>query len=293
MGIQVFTTASDLQAVLRRDKAAGLSTGFVPTMGALHDGHTSLIRIALSENDRVVCSIFVNPTQFNDANDLALYPRMPEKDMKLLDEAGCHYVFMPSVEEMYPQGQQILHLDLGEIAQVMEGKFRPGHFDGVATVVDTLFNMVPADAAYFGEKDFQQLAVIRKMAALRNHSVKIVGCPTLREPDGLAMSSRNLLLTPEVRKAAPLIYSALKKATEFIPHHTVPAVKDLVIRYIEQSQLLAVQYFEFVDPETLEIAASWNEYSELRGCIAVLTRDASGYGPRLIDNMQYRIHGLT
>jgi pantoate--beta-alanine ligase len=275
--------------MLLRDKAAGLSTGFVPTMGALHEGHTSLIQIALSNNDRVVCSIFVNPTQFNDAGDLARYPRMPEKDLEMLDKAGCHYVFMPSVDEMYPHGQQTLHLELGEIAHVMEGKFRPGHFDGVATIVDTLFTMVPADAAYFGEKDFQQLAIIRKMARLRNHSIKIVGCPTLREPDGLAMSSRNLLLTPEVRKAAPLIYSALKKAAEFIPHHSVAAVKDLVIRYIEQSPLLAVQYFEFVDPETLEVATSWNRLTELRGCIAVLTRDSSGNGPRLIDNMAYRI----
>ena len=290
MGIQVFTTATDLQKVMLRDRSAGLKTGFVPTMGALHEGHISLIRAALAENDRVVCSIFINPTQFNDAKDLERYPRMPEKDLEMLEKGGCHYVFMPSVEEMYPDGQEILHLELGEISRVLEGRFRPGHFDGVATIVDHLFRKVPADAAYFGEKDFQQLAVIRKMAELRNYSVRIVGCPTLREPDGLAMSSRNLLLTPELRKAAPLIYSALKKAQEFIPHHSVAGVKDLVIRYVEQSPYLAVQYFDFVDPATLEAVKSWDSHTVLRGCIAVLTRDAAGNsGPRLIDNMEYRI----
>lgn len=272
-------------AALDRDRAAGLSIGFVPTMGALHTGHLSLITCALKENDRVVCSIFVNPTQFNDPADLVKYPRMAPEDLALLESVGCHYAFFPSVQEMYPQGPQLLGLDLGLMASTMEGEYRPGHFDGVATVVDLLFQKVKANAAYFGEKDFQQLAVIRKMAKLLNHTTRIVGCPTLREDDGLAMSSRNLLLTPPQRKAAPLIYQALYKAASFIPHHTVAGVKDLVVRYIEQNPQLKVQYFEFVEPLSLEIIREWKGHTDVQGCIAVITE-----GPRLIDNMHYTIH---
>lgn len=284
MKIKVFTTVSDLRKQLDSDHSAGLKIGFVPTMGALHAGHFSLVQKAQDENDRVVCSIFVNPTQFNDPKDLQVYPRMPEQDIELLEKTGCHYVFLPSVNEMYPEGATSGTYDLGLMAETMEGEFRPGHFMGVATVVDHLFNLVKPDAAYFGEKDFQQLAVIRRMAQLRSHTLRIVGCPTLRENDGLAMSSRNLLLKPEERKAAPLIFQGLHKAKAFIPHHSVNAVKDLVIRYIEQSPLLTVQYLEFVDPFTLQPINVWIPEQKVQACIAVLTS-----GPRLIDNIGFTV----
>ncbi len=280
MKIKVFTTVTELRKQLDSNQAAGLKIGFVPTMGALHPGHFSLVQKALTENDRVICSIFVNPTQFNDAKDLQLYPRMPEQDIELLEKVGCHYVFLPSVNEMYPDGATSGSYDLGLMAETMEGKFRPGHFMGVATVVDHLFNLVKPNAAYFGEKDFQQLAVIRRMVQLRGHTLRIVGCPTLREKDGLAMSSRNQLLTAAERKAAPLIYQGLVKAFAFIPHHTIDAVKELVIRYIEQSSLLNVQYLEFVDPLTLQPITAWAPQQQVQACIAVLTS-----GPRLIDNI--------
>lgn len=284
LDIQIFKSVTELRAQLDKDRSDGLSVGFVPTMGALHAGHLSLIKKALSENDRVVCSIFVNPTQFNDPNDLQKYPRMPEEDTQLLQQAGCHYIFMPSVTEMYPEGEVSNDFGLGNITEGMEGAFRPGHFNGVATVVDRLFSIVQPDSAYFGEKDFQQLAVIRKMVKIREHNIRIVGCPTLRESDGLAMSSRNLLLKPEERKAASLIYGGLEKARSFIPHHTVEAVKELIIRYIEQSPLLKVQYLEFVDPLTLAPVTSWENIKTVQACIAVLTS-----GPRLIDNVEYKV----
>lgn len=251
-------------------------------MGALHQGHLSLIKKAADENDKVVCSIFVNPTQFNNPKDLEKYPRMPEADIKLLADNGCDYVFLPSVDEMYPADFVAPEINLGAVAEVMEGKFRPGHFNGVAIVVDRFFSLVDADAAYFGEKDFQQLAVIRKMTALRNHRVKVIGCATMREDDGLAMSSRNMLLDKKQRAAAPLIYQALQKASAFIPYQTVEGIKDLVIRYIEQSPLLKVEYFELVDTETLQPVSDWKGRNQVQGCVAVLTS-----GPRLIDNIRY------
>jgi pantoate--beta-alanine ligase len=285
LNIKVYPTAVALQQQLHADRSAGLKIGFVPTMGALHEGHLSLIRKALRENDCVVCSIFVNPTQFNDPKDLQKYPRMPEQDFNMLESAGCQYVFYPSVEEMYPQGARSKHYDLGRMEEVMEGAFRAGHFQGVATVVDQLFSLVQPDNSYFGEKDYQQLAIIRKMVALTGHSTSIIGCPTLRENDGLAMSSRNLLLTEAERKAAPLIYQGLTKAQHFIPHHSVAAVKDLITRFIEQSPLLNVQYLEFVDTHTLEPVSEWPAGADVQGCIAVLTS-----GPRLIDNLKYSVN---
>jgi pantoate--beta-alanine ligase len=229
-----------------------LSLGFVPTMGALHPGHISLIERAKAENDIVVCSIFVNPTQFNDPKDLENYPRMPEADITLLKAAGCDLVFLPTPTEIYPNGAELLDISFGFMEETMEGAFRPGHFKGVATVVNRLFEIVQPTNSYFGEKDFQQLAIIRKMASKLGHSTAIIGCPTMREQDGLAMSSRNLLLTPEQRKAAPLIYKAMEMANEFIPHHSPAAVIELVKRYIQKSPYLSVQYFQLVNPDTLE-----------------------------------------
>lgn len=264
------------------DRLAGYKIGFVPTMGALHAGHLSLIKKAAAENDRVVCSIFVNPTQFNNAADLEKYPRMPDADIHLLKQAGCDYAFLPSEDEIYPNGKQLLDIHFGPLENVMEGEFRPGHFKGMATVVHRLFEIVKPDHAYFGKKDFQQLAIVHNMVKQLGLSVNVIGCDTLREKDGLAMSSRNLLLSPEQRKAAPLIYKALLTAQEFIPHHSVPAVKELVVRYIQQSPLLKVEYFEIVHPETLQSITDWKECPAAQGCIAVLTE-----GPRLIDNITY------
>lgn len=269
----------DLTSQLKKD---GRSIGFVPTMGALHAGHVSLIEKAKAENDIVVCSIFVNPTQFNDPKDLENYPRMPEMDIALLKSAGADIVFLPTPSEIYPNGPQLLAISLGFMEEIMEGAFRPGHFRGVATVVNRLFEIVQPSNSYFGEKDFQQLAIIRKMVVLLNHTTTIIGCPTLRESDGLAMSSRNMLLTTEQRKAAPLIYKAMEMAKEFIPHHSPAAVIALVKRYIQKSPYLSVQYFELVNPDTLEDISNWEEGQPVQGCIAVLTE-----GPRLIDNTRY------
>jgi len=282
--IQCFSSVEEMHQVISNLKAQGKRIGFVPTMGALHEGHESLVIKAKSENDVVVCSIFVNPTQFNDPKDLEKYPRMPEKDVKRLEEVGCDIAFIPGVSDIYPHGNKMLDIHFGKMEETMEGAFRPGHFAGVATVVDRLFNIVQPTSAYFGEKDFQQLAIIRRMTQMMGHTINIVGCPTLREDDGLAMSSRNLLLTDEQRKAAPLIYKALKQAEAFIPHHTPEAVIELVKRYVEQSMFLRVQYFQLVDPETLEDITSWEGKKTVQGCIAVLTE-----GPRLIDNVAYTL----
>ncbi len=284
MKIQCFSSVEEMHQVISNLKAQGKRIGFVPTMGALHEGHESLVIKAKSENDVVVCSIFVNPTQFNDPKDLEKYPRMPEKDVKRLEAVGCDIAFIPGVSDIYPHGNKMLDIHFGKMEETMEGAFRPGHFAGVATVVDRLFNIVQPTSAYFGEKDFQQLAIIRRMTQMMGHTINIVGCPTLREDDGLAMSSRNLLLTDEQRKAAPLIYKALKQAEAFIPHHTPEAVIELVKRYVEQSMFLRVQYFQLVDPETLEDITSWEGKKTVQGCIAVLTE-----GPRLIDNVAYTL----
>lgn len=277
-----FATVLDLQAALNADRLAGKKIGFVPTMGALHAGHLSLIARAATENDIVVCSIFVNPTQFNNAIDLEKYPRMPEADIHLLKQAGCDYAFLPSIDEIYPNGKQLLDIHFGDLEKVMEGAFRPGHFKGMATVVNRLFEIVKPHSAYFGKKDFQQLAIVKNMVMQLRLPVNVIGCDTLREEDGLAMSSRNMLLTMEQRKAAPLIYKGMMTAQEFIPFHTVEAVKELVIRYIQQSPLLKVEYFEIINPDTLQSIHNWSECTEVQACIAVLTE-----GPRLIDNVTY------
>lgn len=284
MDIKIIAHAQEMHDFVSQLKKENASIGFVPTMGALHPGHLSLIERAKAENDFVVSSIFVNPTQFNDPKDLENYPRMPEADIDLLKSAGCNAVFIPAPAEVYPEGNNLLDISFGFMEETMEGAFRSGHFKGVATVVDRLFNLVLPTRSYFGEKDFQQLAIIKKMAKILNHSTEIIGCPTLREADGLAMSSRNLLLSTEQRKAAPLIYKALITAKEFIPHQNPAAVIELVKRYIQKSSYLSVQYFQLVDPETLEDITEWKEGVAVQGCIAVLTE-----GPRLIDNIRYDV----
>jgi pantoate--beta-alanine ligase len=251
-------------------------------MGALHDGHLSLIAACVAENDVCVASIFVNPTQFNDKRDLETYPRTPEKDCRLLEQAGCDYVFMPSVEEMYPPGTDTGALNLGTVAQVMEGAFRPGHFDGVAQIVSRLFRIVEPRDAYFGEKDFQQIAVIREMVRQQELPVRVVPCPILREPDGLAMSSRNVRLTPGQRQIAPLIARTLKESSTFVPGKKVKEVNEWVVNTLNRTSPLRVEYYGIVDAITLLPVNEWNESDDVIGCIAVFCGEV-----RLIDNVRY------
>ncbi|MDR0511296.1 MAG: pantoate--beta-alanine ligase [Rikenellaceae bacterium] len=263
-------------------RGAGLTVGFVPTMGALHRGHLSLAEAARRECDVVVASIFVNPTQFNDPADLASYPRMPEQDMKLLEGAGVDVAFVPSVEEIYPK-PDTRQFDFGPLARVMEGASRPGHFNGVAQVVSRLFDIVQPDRAYFGEKDFQQVAVVRAMVGQLGYKVEIVSCPTVREADGLAMSSRNLLLDKAHRAAAPYIYMALQKGVELGRSLSPAEVRSHVVQAIDATGLLRTIYFNIVDTLTLQEVERWDDHRAIRGCVAV-----QAGAVRLIDNIAFR-----
>ena len=272
-------TVSELREALDMLKHKGYKVGFVPTMGALHRGHISLIEKARSENQVVVSSIFVNPTQFNDKKDLVQYPRTPEADAILLSDAGCHLLFMPPVKEVYPE-ENLLDMDFGSLEQVMEGSYRQGHFKGVATVVARLFELVKPDRAYFGEKDFQQLVVINEMNRRLNTGIIIVGCETLREPDGLALSSRNIHLTGNEREQAGVIYNSLLKAAENIRTQPLFDVKQQAISAVNSYLDFKVQYLEFVDSHTLLPIEKWEKNKDQRACIAVLTSRT-----RLIDNI--------
>ncbi|MDR1556858.1 MAG: pantoate--beta-alanine ligase [Tannerellaceae bacterium] len=280
--MEIVNSVKDLKNYLAKEKLHGQRIGFVPTMGALHEGHLSLVRHCLAENDICVTSIFVNPTQFNDKNDLDAYPRTPEKDCLLLESAGCHCLFAPSGEEMYPEPDTRV-FDFGLIGKVMEGRYRPGHFNGVAQIVSKLFEAVGADRAYFGEKDFQQIAVIREMVRQMDMPVQIVACPILREADGLAMSSRNQRLTGEQRQKAPLIAQTLKESLNFVPDKTVQEVRDFVVHRLNSEALLSVEYFEIVDGYTLMPVDNWRETTYPVGCIAVFCGKV-----RLIDNIMYK-----
>lgn len=266
-----------------RSKLSGMgshSVGFVPTMGALHAGHISLVRRAREENDAVVVSVFVNPTQFNDKNDLKNYPRTPEADLELLRQAGVDIVFMPSVDDVYPEPDTRV-FDFGCLDKVMEGATRPGHFNGVAQVVSRLLDLVKPDKAYFGEKDFQQIAIIKALVKQLDIKTRIIECPIVRESDGLAKSSRNTLLAPEHRAAAPLIYAALKESAGK-PDKSVKDTEQAVIRRIEENPLLTVIYFKLVDEDTLREVVDWSDAPHVRGCIAVQAGNI-----RLIDNMRF------
>ena len=279
--MELFRTINELQQALTADRNAGLTIGFVPTMGALHPGHLSLVNRAGGENDRVVVSIFVNPTQFNDPNDLRNYPRTLDADLALLSTCRCDYVFAPSVEEIYPV-PDTRTFDFGSLELVMEGHFRPGHFKGVAQVVSKLFDLVKPDKAYFGLKDFQQYAIIKKMCAMLKLPVGIVACDIVREADGLAMSSRNALLTSDHRAIAPQIYSTLQNALKEAGHFTPEEVKRHVTDRINSLGLLKVEYFEIVDELTLEPISSWDQKGTKVGCIAVFAGKV-----RLIDNIVF------
>lgn len=280
--MEVITTVALLRQRMKDARAAGKQIGLVPTMGALHAGHLSLVKRCVAENDVAVASVFVNPTQFNDKRDLELYPRTPEADYALLQEAGCTFVFAPSVEEMYPEPDMRV-FDLGAVAEVMEGRFRPGHFNGVAQVVSKLFAMVEPDRAYFGEKDFQQIAVIRQMVRLEGFKVQIIACPIVREADGLALSSRNVRLTPEERKHAPMIADTLFKSVEYARTHSVDETIRFVIERVDAVPGLRVEYYEVVDGYTMQPVRDWNASEFIAGCITVYNGDV-----RLIDNVAYR-----
>ncbi|MFV0589812.1 MAG: pantoate--beta-alanine ligase [Draconibacterium sp.] len=255
--------------------------GFVPTMGALHQGHLSLVSRAVAENEVVVVSIFVNPTQFNDPKDLERYPRTLEADLKLLETTGCAIVFAPSVHEIYP-GPDTRKFNFGELETVMEGKFRPGHFNGVAQVVSRLFELVKPAKAYFGLKDFQQLAIIKNMVKQLQLPVEIVPCAIVREPGGLAMSSRNELLASGQRKNAVAISKALLKAKELRGQKNVRELTEWVINEVNNNPFLEVEYFEIVDDEKLQAVKNWDEDSTKVGCIAVYCGKI-----RLIDNIVF------
>ncbi|MBD5371665.1 MAG: pantoate--beta-alanine ligase [Bacteroides sp.] len=282
--MQIIRSVGELTDYVAKQKNNRHSIGFVPTMGALHAGHISLVERAVKENAVTVVSVFVNPTQFNNPEDLATYPRTEEADIRLLAKAGVSAVFVPTVKEIYPDGAHTVKTyDLGSVAEVMEGKHRPGHFQGVAQVVHRLFELVNPDRAYFGEKDFQQIAVIRSMVASEHLDVEIVPCPIRRADDGLALSSRNTLLTPDQRMRAPGIYEALKDSVEYSLNHSVRATHDTVVERIDAIPEMKVEYFEIVDARTLMPVEEWDEASEVQGCITVFNGKV-----RLIDNIRYR-----
>lgn len=278
------STIAELRSELNRLREQGKTVGLVPTMGALHAGHASLVRRSVEENDVTVVSIFLNPTQFNDKTDLAKYPRTLDADCRLLEECGATIAFAPSVDEIYPE-PDTRHFSYPPTDSVMEGAFRPGHFNGVCQIVSKLFAMTEPDRAYFGEKDFQQIAVIRRMAEDLGFKLQIVPCPVIREQSGLAMSSRNTLLTPEERETAAAIYQTLRTSREWMNEMTVEEVHDKVVADINAVEGLQVQYYSIVDGRSLADVGSWDESDDIVGCITVFC----GSQPiRLIDHVRYK-----
>lgn len=279
--MEIIRTVAELKAKLNDARAHG-TIGLVPTMGALHAGHLSLIERARRENDTVVVSVFVNPTQFNNPTDLATYPRTEQADADLLRSAGVDYAFIPSVDEVYPEPDTRV-FDLGPVAEVMEGAMRPGHFNGVAQVVSKLFRFTEPTRAYFGEKDFQQIAVIRRMAELEGFSgLEIVDCPIKREADGLALSSRNVRLTPDQRSIAPVIALTLRASLIKAREASLAETKQWVIDTINAYPFMRVEYYEIVDALSMQPIAGWADSEQPVGCITVFCGDV-----RLIDNIKY------
>lgn len=281
--MELIETSEVLKERVSARRKQGEIIGFVPTMGALHEGHLSLVKKAGQACDVVVVSIFVNPNQFNDPGDLERYPRDLESDMDKLKATPCELLFVPSVEEVYPEPDTRV-FDFGQLDKAMEGKHRPGHFNGVAQVVSRLFNIVQPDKAYFGQKDFQQLAIIRDMVRQLNLGTDVVAGSIIREPDGLAMSSRNLLLTEKQRKSAPLIANTLFESCNFVDVKNVGEVQKIVIEKINSNPDLDVEYFEIVDGYSLQPVDNWTESDYIVGCIAVYAGEV-----RLIDNVVYKI----
>ena len=290
-------TISELKKSLNSIRSQNKIIGFVPTMGALHLGHVSLLYKAKTQCDVIICSIFVNPTQFNDMNDLRNYPKTLDTDLKLLESAGCDMVFAPEIAEIYSleelelKKQGIIdkswsgnkHIDFGSLDKVMEGSHRPGHFNGVAQVVSKLFRIVEPDKAYFGQKDFQQLAIIRSMVKQLAMPVEVITCPIVREHNGLAMSSRNVRLTPKEREIAPLISKTLFKIKELQNGKTITELKALAEKEIRSEPTMKLSYFEIVNADTLEPISNFPEAKNVVACIAVTLGSV-----RLIDNIILR-----
>ena len=282
--MKVIHTIVELQNELFEHRKQGKTVGLVPTMGALHEGHVSLVKRCVAENDITVVSVFVNPTQFNDVSDLNRYPRMLDADSRLLEAASADYMFAPSADEIYPTPDH-RHFEYPPVSTVMEGKHRPGHFNGVCQVVSRFFYIVRHVSAYFGEKDWQQIAVIKAMVRHLGLGVAIVECDIVREEDGLAKSSRNTLLTTEERSIAPQIYRILSASVEYARQHTVEATIRKVIGDIDAVDKLKVEYFSIVDGNTLQDIHSWTESDYVVGCITVYCGDTP---IRLIDHIKYK-----
>lgn len=280
--MKLIQTIQELRTELDALRKEGKTIGLVPTMGALHAGHASLVKRAVAENDVVVVSDFVNPTQFNDKNDLLKYPRTLDADCKLLEECGASFVFAPSVEEIYPE-PDTRQFSYAPLDTVMEGKFRPGHFNGVCQIVSKLFLIVEPTRAYFGEKDFQQLAIIREMVRKYPFNLEIVGCPIVREADGLALSSRNARLSDEQRIQTLQISKTLFASVEYAQTHTLAETKAFVESAISNSEGLRLEYFEIVDGNSLQTVCDWKDSSYIVGCITVFCGEV-----RLIDNIKYK-----
>ncbi len=282
--MKIIRTVEELKSVVGALKAEGKSVGLVPTMGALHDGHVSLMEKARGDNDVVVVSVFVNPTQFNNPDDLRTYPRTEEADCARMCDAGVDIAFIPSVEEIYPEPDNRV-FDLGKVAEVMEGAMRPGHFNGVAQIVSKLFRMVEPTRAYFGEKDFQQIAVIRRMVEIEGFkNLEIVDCPIKREADGLALSSRNVRLTPHQREIAPNIHRIMVESLDKARDCSVEEVKRSVIDAVNAYPEMDVEYYEIVNAADMQPITDWSQASQAVGCITVYLGDV-----RLIDNIKYTI----
>ena len=282
--MEIINSIVALQNALYASRKAGKRIGLVPTMGALHDGHASLIRRSVKDCDVTVVSVFLNPTQFNDQNDLARYPRTLEADCALAETCGADIVFAPSVKEIYPT-PDTRTFAFPPVTTVMEGAYRPGHFNGVCQVVSRLFYIVKPQRAYFGEKDWQQIAVIKRLVTFINSPVEIIECPTIREKDGLAKSSRNALLAPEERLLAAKIYAVLQESVARSKTKTVAKVHDEVVHQLNATDGLNVEYFDIVDGRTLLPVTQWDQAAEVVGCITVYC----GATPiRLIDHITYR-----
>ena len=281
--MEIYKTKSELKDFLSKIKNAKKSIGFIPTMGALHGGHLSLVKKSKKKNDITVVSIFVNPTQFDNNDDLVKYPKTFDNDVKLLESVDCDVLFFPSVEEIYNKNIESESFNFDGLEHEMEGKFRDGHFDGVGTIVKALFEIVTPDKAYFGEKDFQQLQIIKKMVEKHELPVKVKGCDIYREDDGLAMSSRNARLTKEHRESAPFIYKTLKKANKKFGKKNAIEVTEWVKKQFKKHPLLELEYFTIADEKTLQTATIINPNKKYRGFIAVFAGDI-----RLIDNIQLK-----
>ena len=278
--MQVFETINALQKELSQLKSK--SIGLVPTMGALHRGHLSLMNQSLKDNDITVVSVFVNPTQFNDKKDLEKYPRTLDKDTELINSLGVDYVFAPTVEEMYPEPDTRV-FNYSPQDEVMEGTYRPGHFNGMCQIVSKLFSIVQPTRAYFGEKDYQQLVIVKRMVEDLKFDIEVVGCPIVREKDGLALSSRNALLSKEERENALLISKTLLESLKLAANYSLKETLSFVKNTIQQNDNLELQYFEIVDANTLLPLEEWEDSSSIIGCITVFCGAV-----RLIDNIKYK-----